>query len=93
MTTSKKYRISKEVKDQVLKRIKDEGVSRLLEWVQDALKEGHADEIEFRDKTVVELERQYQKSLHRLDEIYDDKIDGKITQEFYDRKYAQYKKE
>lgn len=27
MTTSKKYRISKEVKDQVLKRIKDEGVS------------------------------------------------------------------
>jgi len=27
MTTSKKYRISKEVKEQVLKRIKDEGVS------------------------------------------------------------------
>lgn len=61
--------------------------------VQEALKEGHADEIEFRDKAVAELERQYQKSLHRLDEIYDDKIDGKITQEWYDRKYAQYKKE
>jgi len=27
MTTTKKYRISKEVRDQILKRIKDEGVS------------------------------------------------------------------
>lgn len=27
MTTTKKYRIAKEVKDQILKRIKDEGVS------------------------------------------------------------------
>jgi len=72
---------------------KDERVSRLLGWVQDALKEGHADEIGFRDKAIAELERQYQKSLQRLDQIYDDKIDGRITQEFYDRKYAQYKKE
>lgn len=71
----------------------DERISELLGWVQDALKESHSDEIAFRGKGTAELERQYQMSLQRLDKLYDDKIDGRINQEWYDRKFAQYKKE
>lgn len=72
---------------------KDEKVERMLSWIQEGLKEGHADEIAFREKASAELERQYQIATQRIDKLYDDKIDGRISAEFYDKKLGQYKKE
>src|SRR3989339_1773636 len=72
---------------------KDERVERMLSWIQEALKDGHADEIAFREKSSAELERQYQIATQRIDKLYDDKIDGRISREFYDKKLEQYKKE
>ena len=72
---------------------KDARVERMLSWIQEALKEGHADEIAFREKASAELERQYQTATQRIDKLYDDKIDGRISSEFYDKKLQQYKQE
>jgi len=73
--------------------MKDERVERMLSWIQEALKEGHADEITFRETASSELERQYQIATQRIDKLYDDKIDNRISREFYDKKLEQYKKE
>ena len=71
----------------------DEAIENMLGWVQTALKESHGEEIEFREKATGELERRYQVATQRLDKIYDDKIDGKISEDFYQKKYEQYKLE
>ena len=67
------------------------------EWVEgfrnSELKENHSEEIEFREKATGELDRRYTVATQRLDKIYDDKIDGKISEDFYQKKYAQYKLE
>lgn len=72
---------------------RSERLKRLIEWVQHALKEDHSEEITLRENAVHELERQYAMASHRLDKLYDDKIDGKISAEFYEKKFTQYKKE
>ena len=71
----------------------DKGIENMLSWVQDALKESHAGEIAFREKSSAELERRYQTATQRIDKLYDDKIDGRISTDFYDKKLQQYKKE
>ena len=72
---------------------RNDQLKRLIEWVQDALKEDHSEEITLRENAIRELERQYAMASQRLDKLYDDKIDGKISTEFYEKKFAQYKKE
>ena len=71
----------------------EQAVESMLSWVQEALKESHSEEIEFRDKSTAELNRRYEVATQRLDKIYDDKIDEKISEEFYKKKYEQYKVE
>ncbi|MBI3335517.1 MAG: hypothetical protein HY001_03405, partial [Candidatus Portnoybacteria bacterium] len=71
----------------------DKRIERMLSWVQEALKESHAGEIAFREKSSAELERRYQTATQRIDKLYDDKIDGRISHDFYDKKLQQYKKE
>lgn len=71
----------------------EQAVESMLSWVQEALKESHSEEIEFRDKSTAELNRRYEVATQRLDKIYDDKIDEKISEEFYKKKYDQYKVE
>jgi hypothetical protein len=39
------------------------------------------------------LQAQYEKLKHRLDAMYEDKLDGKIDQAFYDRKSSVWEKE
>ncbi|MBI1961051.1 MAG: hypothetical protein HYS43_02140 [Candidatus Liptonbacteria bacterium] len=71
----------------------DKRIERMLSWIQEALKESHAGEIAFREKSSSELERRYQTATQRIDKLYDDKIDGRISPDFYDKKLQQYKKE
>lgn len=86
------------IEEQLIERImavsgKSDRMQRLIEWVQDALKKDHEEEITLRENAVRELERQYAMASQRLDRLYDDKIDGKISNDFYEKKFAQYKKE
>lgn len=66
---------------------------RLVEWIRKALKDSHKDEIEYHSKSQTELKRNYDRLQNRLDRLYEDKLDGKIPEDFYDRKFEQYSKE
>lgn len=66
---------------------------KLLEWVRKALKESHRDESDYHTDIVKELEERKRKIEKRLDVIYDDRVDGVITKELYNRKQNQYEEE
>ena len=66
---------------------------RIQAWILKALKEGHEDETYYHNNVVNELRLICDRAKKRLDTLYDDKADGKITQEFYDTKYAKYTSE
>jgi hypothetical protein len=66
---------------------------RVTEWLKKALKESHQDEVQYHNSTVGELETRYEAVSRRMDKLYDDKLDEKITQEFYNRKFKQYSNE
>lgn len=66
---------------------------RIAEWIKKALKESHQDEIEYHNKAIEELNRRYEQIQRRLNILYDDKLDGKITSDFYEQKFNQYTQE
>ncbi len=63
---------------------------RIQTWIHKALKEGHEDESHYYSTAVNELTKQHEVVKTRLDRLYDDKVDGKISQEFYDAKFRKY---
>ncbi|KKQ25556.1 MAG: Resolvase [Candidatus Roizmanbacteria bacterium GW2011_GWC2_37_13] len=67
--------------------------SRIVDWLKKALKESHQDEIAYHNSTVGELQARYEAVQKRLDKLYDDKLDEKITPDFYNRKFKQYSEE
>ncbi len=90
-TWSKEYEVENQILDVFGKlEIKD---IRLTEWVKKALKESHQDEIEYHNFTVNELNQRYELIQKRLDKLYDDKLDEKISKDFYERKFKEYSAE
>ena len=65
----------------------------VLEWVVQALKSGHEDEKRYHNEMMATLHREYTKLQNRIDQMYVDKLDGNITQEFYDQKSNEWRKE
>ncbi len=66
---------------------------RTLDWLEKALKESHADKIDYATKTREELNRRYKRIEKRLEEMYEDKLDKRITIDFYERKFKEYSDE
>ncbi len=66
---------------------------RLMEWLSRALKESNKNESEFYIDSIKQLERQREILKKRLDTMYIDKIDGKITEEFYNQKFKEFSAE
>lgn len=66
---------------------------RLLEWIRKALKESHKDEIDYHDSIVNDLHAQYMRVKNRLDNLYDDKVDGLISKEKYLKKQDEYEQQ
>ncbi len=66
---------------------------RLAEWIKNALKESHKDEIDYHSNALHELNQRNKQIQNRLDKLYDDKIDEKINKEFYEKKLKQYTEE
>lgn len=66
---------------------------RILKILEKALKESHASKIDYHTKSVDEINRTIAIATRRLDAIYEDKIDKKISPEFYNRKFLEYAKE
>jgi site-specific DNA recombinase len=58
-----------------------------------ALRESHQDEKRFRDAAIARLEAEYKTLQNRLDEMYLDKLDGRITAAYHDRKAGEWRGE
>lgn len=67
--------------------------SGIYDWIKKALKESHKDKIEFHNSSIEALEQRLAQIQNRLDRIYDDKLDGRINEDFYQRKLNQFSQE
>lgn len=65
----------------------------LAEWIRQGLKASHQDETEFHQKTINNLQEQYDRYNRRLKMLYDDRLDEVITKEQYEAKQSEYKGE
>ena len=62
----------------------------ILAYLGEKLKENHQKEIEYHNQISANLQRDYSRFKTRLDTIYEDKLDNKIPEEMYERKYQEY---
>lgn len=59
-----------------------------VEWLKNKLKESHQDEVSFREKAISDLNLRLYRIRNRLDEMYNDKLDGVIDGKTYFSKRA-----
>jgi site-specific DNA recombinase len=86
--TRKKYARQDEVEAELM-RVFDKLICpspAILAWVVGALKERHARDMDVRDATVNQMERRKKDLARRLDLIYEDRLDGRIDADEYDRR-------
>lgn len=93
--TQRKFVRQERVEEQLLPYLEQLSVKseRLVEWIKKALKESHADQIVYNSTARDELNKRYESIQKRLEALYDDKLDGKIPEDFYNRKFQQYSQE
>lgn len=65
----------------------------ILQWMLKALRESHKDKKEYHDSAVAILEDQQRKLRDRLDAMYVDKLDGKISAEFFEQRSDEWRRE
>ncbi len=65
----------------------------LLALIIQALKSSHADEQKFHTEAITRLHVDYHKIQGRIEAMYEDKLDGRIAQEFFDQKSMAWKAE
>ena len=66
---------------------------KTLEWLKDALLRSHQDEKQYHDQQISILSAQYTKLQNRIDQMYVDKLDGNISEEFYEEKLHEWREE
>jgi len=65
----------------------------VLAWVTKALRESQRDEKRFHEQALARLQAEYAQLDKRLEEMYLDKLDGRVSAAFYDRKSAEWRAE
>lgn len=55
--------------------------------------ESHHDKMEYRDRVVSELQGELKKLESRLDAMYLDKLDGKVSVAYYDKKHREWRRQ
>ena len=63
----------------------------VLAWVTMALRESHRDEKEFHQEAITNLQREHRRLQERIDAMYLDKLDGRIDNDFFDRKAGEFR--
>src|SRR3989344_2659699 len=64
--------------------------TRIIEWIHKALKESHKDKINYHSTSLSELQARQDQLNKRLEKMYEDKLDEKITPSFYDQQSKKY---
>lgn len=93
--TQKIWFTEPQIEDQLIKFVTNLEVKnpRLMAWIRKALKESHKELIEYNTTSLNELNERFKTIEGRFEKIYDDKLDGKITEEFYNKQFKRYTKE
>lgn len=65
----------------------------VFDWVSRALKDSCADEKREHAEAIARLEKERARLQQRIDTMYIDKLDGRVSEEFYDRMRAQWRDE
>ena len=63
----------------------------VFDWLKNALQSSFEDEVAFHTTAVARLRERYDRLQSRLDAMYVDKLDGKITEAFYEAKVAEWR--
>ena len=58
-----------------------------------ALWESHQDERKFHEGAIAKLQQEHRRLQDRIDAMYMDKLDGRIDNEFFDRKAGEFRAE
>ena len=66
---------------------------KIVEWVRRALKEGHKDKIQYHSSSLNELNSRQGQLNNRLEKMYEDKLDEKISESFYSQQSKKYLEE
>ena len=65
----------------------------MLDWVVDVIKSHHEGAAQLRDNEAQRISILLAQVRHRKDRLYEDKLDGQIAIDFYERKFAEYSEE
>jgi DNA invertase Pin-like site-specific DNA recombinase len=65
----------------------------ILEWLGDSVLESDRTEQATRERTIKQLEAAYDRLKTRIETTYLDKLDGRITAEFFDQRSAEWRRE
>jgi hypothetical protein len=63
------------------------------EWAADAMREGREDECKAHADAIGRLQREHRCIQDRIDRMYEDKLDGRIDNDFFDRKAGEFRAE
>ncbi|PHZ83926.1 recombinase family protein [Paremcibacter congregatus] len=65
----------------------------VFEWIRKALKDSCSDKVRAQTESYKNLEKERGRLQRRLDEMYIDKLDGKVTEKFYNRMHIKWSEE
>lgn len=61
-----------------------------MEWILEGLKASHADEMKSRNEELRQIRKEEALIREKMSKVYDDKLEGAISTEFWERKQAEY---
>jgi site-specific DNA recombinase len=76
---------------EALKRLRFD--NEIMDFVCQALKESHVDKRQYHDESLIRLQSEYKKLETRIDGMYTDKLDAKITESFFEAKASAWRDE
>jgi site-specific DNA recombinase len=93
--SQRKYIREEEIEKQILDFFNEIEIrdKELFDWLVRTLKESHADEMAYHNQVLSSFNQQYQQLQTRLDNLYMDKLDGRITAKKYEELDEKWRKE
>ena len=63
---------------------------RVVNWIKDILREAHAGKTSYTESKLENLNKSFKLMENRLEKLYEDKLDGVVSIEFYNKKFKEY---
>ena len=65
----------------------------VLDWAVTVLRESHADESRYHEQVIARLQARSTQLQNRIEAMYEDRLDGRVSSEFFDRKSQEWQNE